>query len=212
MIRGPNIWARWSRLLQEPSPLSKLEFLPVDEKGSWNAVEVTDKIYDNLRSYRKDRCAIFIDVDSVDSFVRESGLQADYLDPEENMHWTGLQKQMRPKHKVRRVFVGDYDEWFRWFMKWQRFNAFHIVVLVAPIRRMIDDDRRGYFDGLLTRLLDKQSIHTVIVVEEGRFHPVLRKWLGREQVFEESTELGKKFGRKQFERRHPLSSLRLAPF
>jgi len=28
-------------------------------------------------------------------------------------------------------------------MRWQRFNAFHLVVLIAPIRKIIDDDRRG---------------------------------------------------------------------
>jgi len=169
----------------------------VDEKGSWNAVEVTDKICDSLRSYRKDHCAIFIDQDSSDDFLLETGMQADFLDPEENMHWTGLQKQMRPKHKVRRVFVGDYDEWFRWFMKWQRFNAFHIVVLVAPIRKMVEDDRRGYFDGLLTRLLNKPTVHKVIVVEGEPFQPVVKTWIGGGDL-ENVPELKGKFGREQF--------------
>jgi hypothetical protein len=197
MIRASTQLARWSRLLWEPNPRSKIEFLPEDEKGSWNAVEIADKICDSLRSYRRDRCAIFIDQDSTDGFLRETGLQADFLDPDENMHWTGLQKQMRPKHKVRRVFVGDYDEWFRWFMKWQRFNAFHVVVLVDPIQKMVEDDRRGYFDGLLTRLLKKPRILKVIVVEGERFQPIVRSWIAGGNS-ENVPELKGKFGREQF--------------
>ncbi len=112
------------------------------------------------------------------------------------MHWTGQPRQLRPKHKVRQVFLGDYDEWFLWFMKWQRFNAFHIIVLVAPIQRMIDDDRRGYFDGLLTRLLNKPTVHKVIVAEEERFQPAVRKWMGGDSG--DIPELKEKFGREQF--------------
>src|SRR5207302_3803363 len=44
----------------------------------------------------------------------------------------------------------------------------------------------------------KQSVHRVVVVEQERFHPVLRKWLGNESIIEESTELRNKFGREQF--------------
>ncbi len=175
---------------------SKLEFLPADEQGSWSAMDFADRIYDGLRSYRNDRCAIFIDPDSAQDFLRGSGLQADFLDPGENMHWTGLQKQMRSRQKLNGVFVGDYDEWFLWFMKWQRFNAFHILVLVAPIRRMIDDNRRGYFDGLLTRLLNKPSVHRVIVVEDERLQPAVRKWMGDDSG--DIAELRGKFGREQF--------------
>ncbi len=161
-------------------------------------MDVVDKIYDNLRNYRKDRCAIFIDVDSVDRFLRQSGLQADALDPAENMHWTGLQKQLRPKQKLNRFFVGDYDEWFMWFMKWQRFNAFHIIVLVSPIRRMIQDDRRGYFDGLLTRLLGKRSIHRVIVLEEERFQSTVARWLDNDGTApQDLPEFKGKFEREQ---------------
>lgn len=182
-------------MLQEPRTPSSLEFLPMDERGSWSATDVADRIYDGLRSYRKDRCAIFVDPDYAEAFLRESDLHADPLNPKENMHWTGLQRQLRPKQKLRRLFVGDYDEWFLWFMKWQRFNAFHVVVLVAPIRKMIDDDRRGYFDGLLTRLLNKPSVHRVVVVEEERFQPAVRKWIGGD--FGDMPELKGRFGREQ---------------
>jgi len=160
-------------------------------------MDMADRIYDSLRSYRDDRCAIFIDQDSVQGFPGDSGLQVDFLDPEENMHWTGSQKQLRPKHKLESIFVGGYDEWFLWFMRWQRFNAFHLVVLVAPIRKIIDDDRRGYFDGLLTRLLNKPSIHRVILVEEERFQPAVRRWMGDDRPGD-IPELRGKFGRKQF--------------
>jgi hypothetical protein len=42
-------------------------------------------------------------------------------------------------------------------MKWQRFNAFQLLVLVRPIRRMIEDEKRGFIDGLLTRLVGSQA-------------------------------------------------------
>jgi hypothetical protein len=157
---------------------------------------VVDKIYDSLRSYRKDRCAIFIDSDSADEFLRESGLQADLLDPDLNAHWTGIRKKAHPK--LKRMIAGDYDEWFRWFMKWQRFNAFHIVVLVAPIRRMIEDDKRGYFDGLLSRLLNKRSVHRLIVVEDTCFQSTVTKWLGESGSLQHVPELDGKFGKEEF--------------
>ncbi len=182
--------------LAEPAPLAKTEFLTVDQRGSWSPAQVADRIYDSSRTYRKEHCAIFIDPDSVDDFLHASGLQVDFLDPDENSHWTGVQRPVHPKLKP--ILVGDYDEWFRWFMKWQRFNAFHIIVLINPIRRMIDDDRRGYYDGLLTRLLNKQGVHRIIIVEEERFQPTLRRWMGGAVPGEEDQELKAKFGQKQF--------------
>jgi hypothetical protein len=187
-----------------------LEFLRADEQGSWSAMDLADKIYDSLRSYRNDRCAIFIDSNSAQDFLRESGLHADFLNPSENMHWTGLQKQLRPKQKLSGVFVGEYDDWFLWFMKWQRFNAFHVLVLVDPIQRIINDDRRGYFDGLLTRLLNKQSVHKVIVVEEERFQPAVKKWIGGD-----SGDIPRTQGEvrtRPIRGRSLLPSLRHAPF
>jgi len=94
------------RLLRELNTPSKLEFLRVDQRGSWSAMDIADRIYDSLRSYRNDHCAIFIDQDSVQGFPRDSGLQVGFLDPEENMHWTGSQKQLRPKHRLESIFVG----------------------------------------------------------------------------------------------------------
>jgi hypothetical protein len=185
-----------SQRLTEPAPLTKTEFLPVDQQGSWSPIDLVDKIYDSSRSYRNDHCAIFIDPDSVDGFLRESGLQADLLEPDENSHWTGVQRPVHPK--LKRILVGDYDEWFRWFMKWQRFNAFHVIVLIKPVQKMIHDDRRGYFDGLLTRMLNKQSVHKTIVVEEERFQPIVEKWLGGNDTLPDAPELKPKFGKEEF--------------
>lgn len=122
-------------------------------------------------------------------------MQFEFLDPTTNFHWTGLQHE---KH-LKPVWVGDYEEWFRWFMRWQRFNAFQIVVLVTPARRLIGDERRGYLDGLLTRLLNGKSVHKVILVEEERFQPMLRRWLGGDDHPGSQTELQRKFGQRQFE-------------
>jgi hypothetical protein len=80
-------------------------------------------------------------------------------------------------------------------MKWQRFNAFHVIVLVRPVQRMIDSDKRGYLDGLLTRLLSGPSVHRVIVVEEERFQPAIKSWLGAQGRLEEIPEFRGKVGR-----------------
>jgi len=176
--------------LGEPSQLSKTEFLSVDRAGfEW--VKVADRVYDSLRSYRRDHCAIFIDSDTTDDFLRSSGLQAGFLDPDESWHWTGAQA----RRNLKPILVGDYEDWFRWFMKWQRFNAFHVVLLIRPIQQIIGSDKRGYFDGLLTRLQRKPNVHRVIVVEEERFRPVVESWLGGRDRSEEIPELKGKLGR-----------------
>ena len=96
----------------EPSQLSKTEFLSVDRAGfEW--VKVADRVYDSLRSYRRDHCAIFIDSDTTDDFLRSSGLQAGFLDPDESWHWTGAQA----RRNLKPILVCDYEDWFRWFMK-----------------------------------------------------------------------------------------------
>ncbi len=185
----------------EPSPLSKTRFVPASRKGVDDWVEVADCIYDSLRSYRRDHCAIFIEGESTNDFLRRSGLQAAHLDPDENWHWTGA--QARPKLKP--ILVGDYEDWFRWYMKWQRFNAFHVVVLVHPMHQIIDSEKRGYFDGLLTRLCNKPAVHRLIVVDEEHFRPVIENWFGAKGRPEEIPELKEKFGRTYV--RQALASL-----
>ncbi len=181
-----------SRQLAAPGTLSRIEFVFPDQQASW-ASDVANRIYDSRRSYRNDHCAIFIDEDSTYDFLNASELQVDILSPDENWHWTGVQRHK----KLKSVLVADYGEWFRWFMKWQRFNAFQIVVLIAPFGRMIDSERRGYIDGLLTRLLAKPSIHKTIVVEEESFQPLARKWLAAEGQPGEVIDLKAKFGPRQ---------------
>ena len=180
--------------LAAPGLLSRAEFLALHRDGTWDSEGLIDKVHDASRSYRRDHVAVLIDSDSAEDFIRESGLQFDFLDPEANPHWTGSQ---RKKH-LKPVLVGDYGEWFRWFMRWQRFNAFQIVVLVAPVRRLVDDEKRGYLDGLLTRLLNRPSIHRIIVVEEERFQPIIRSWLLGGDPVQEVQELKGKFGQAQF--------------
>lgn len=177
----------------QPGLLSKTQFLPVTHQGSWSALDVADGIFQASRSYRRDHCAIFADPDSAD-VLAGSGLSTSFLNPAENQHWTGLR---RPKgSKLKQIVIGDYDEWFRWFMKWQRFNAFHIVVLISPVRRMMEDDRRGYFDGLLTRLFNRPSVHRIIVVEEEALQPAARRWMGGGPA-EVGGELREKFGKEE---------------
>ncbi len=156
--------------------------------------KLADKIYASSRSYRTDHCAIFIDPDTPDDFLRDSGLQVSFLDPDESWHWTG----QSARKNLHRTLAAEYEAWFRWFMKWQRFNAFHIVVLVNPIQQMIDFEGRGYLDGLLTRLLAKPSVHKVIVLEQERFQPIAKEWLGGYGRAEDYADLKEKLRKRQF--------------
>jgi hypothetical protein len=154
---------------------------------------MADKIQASSRNYRRDKSAVFMATDLTDIFLRDSGLEAQPLEPDENWHWTGAQH----RKKLRSVLVADYEDWFRWYMKWQRLNAFQILVLVNPIKRILEDEMGGYFDGLLTRLIAKPSIHKIIAVEEDRFLPLLKTWMG-EGSAGSFTEFEGKFGRPQF--------------
>ena len=187
---------------------SKIQFLPVNSNGSPDALNIADSIYDSLRGYRRDHCAVFIDPDSADDFLRDSGLMANVLDPEENWHWTGA----RHHKKMRPVFVGDYEEWFRWFMKWQRFNAFQVIVLITPMRLLRNDDKRGYLDGFLTRLLNRPSVNKVIIVEEEDTQPLVKRWLCLDGPLAEVPELKGRFETETVQRGYRFSPLRYSPF
>jgi hypothetical protein len=136
---------------------------------------VASVIYDSFRSYKNDRCAIFMHHDETGSFLASSGIDAEHLDPDTNIHWQGVQTGL--KRKWKRIIIGDYLDWFSWYMKWQRFNAFHTVVLFRPISRMAHEENRGYLDGLLTRLLNKSSLHRIIVIEETSLWPIIKQWM-----------------------------------
>jgi len=154
-------------------------------------VRVADAIYDSFRSHRNDRCAVFMQDDEIERFLEDSGLDAERLDPGENFHWQGMQTSL--KRKWKRIIIGDYVDWFSWCMQWQRFNAFHTVVLFRPLSRTGDDEGRGYTDGFLTRLLNKPSLYRIIVIEETGLLPVAEQWMGNDPSISHP-ELAKLFG------------------
>ena len=99
---------------------ARIEYEQTAEGELVDPLRISDRIYASSRSYRNDHCAIFIDPDSTDDFLRGFSLDADLLDPDESWNWTGA----KYRKKLHRILVGDYEDWFRWFMRWQRFNAF----------------------------------------------------------------------------------------
>ena len=174
-------------------PLSKVQLVPSEQPDY--ASKIFECIDDSFRSFRKDRCAIFTDPENIRAFTEGRSLQADLLDPRDNFHWTGSEKGLGRRR--RRVVAGDYLDWFSWYMKWQRFNAFHILVLVNPIARLLVDEDRGYLDGLLTRVISKPSVHRVIIAKEHRFVPVITAWLGDSDI--QSPELAAAFQHRELE-------------
>jgi hypothetical protein len=138
---------------------------------------VPQLIYESSRCYRKDRFAIFGDYDILKPLKME--LDADFLDIKTDYHWSGIQRRTQ-KH-WRRIILGDYVDWFSWCMRWQRFRAFHTIVLIKPIQYMLDVTSSGYIDGFLTRLMNK-PLHRVIVLEESGFLSVANRWIGGQKT------------------------------
>ncbi len=153
--------------------------------------QLPDLISQNMRSYRKDRSAVFGDLDLVKSLVG-GGLNAEYLDPETNYHWSGTQRRIQRGWK--RTIASDYGEWFLWYMKWQRFRAFHIIVLLNPIEYLLSCDFRGYIDGLLARLLGK-PLNRVLILENEQFREPIQRWVEQRKIAD--SNLADRFGEQE---------------
>ena len=159
-----------------------------------NPVRIADAIYDSFRSYKNDRCAVFEDEE--DGLSMESaGIGAGRLDPRLNLHWQGGEKALRSKD-WKRIMTGSYLDWFQWYMRWQRFNAFHTLVLIRPVSRLTNDESRGFVDGFLTRVLNKPSLHRAIVIEVAALLPAVKQWLG-DQTLIIDPGLKVRFGKKE---------------
>lgn len=138
--------------------------------------QLEELIRSSFRPYRKDRSAIFVDTEAIKKLPDLPTVPVDWVDEDQNIHWTGIQRRAQSK-KWSRVLVGDYFQWFFWFMRWQRFNAFHSLVLVNPIEYMLAADQRGYIDGLLTRLLTRAKVNRIFVIETPENQERLRRWI-----------------------------------
>jgi CRISPR/Cas system-associated endonuclease Cas1 len=93
-------------------------------------------------------------------------LGSEFLDPEKDYRWSGILVARKIVKPARRVIVSGYSEWFRWYMRTQRFRAFHTIVLLDPLTAVSDGQIGGYIDGLLARLTGKVS-EVVVVANRG---------------------------------------------
>ncbi len=152
---------------------------------------VTDFIYESQRSYRRDRCAVFGELEVVKLLVK-NGLDADYLYADTNYQWSGIQRRAQKPWK--RIIAGDYAEWFLWYMKWQRFRAFHTIVLLNPIQYLLECESRGYIDGLLARLVSK-PLNKMIIFEDERFKQVVQGWIEQRRIVDIDLKSG--FGEQE---------------
>lgn len=94
---------------------------------------------------------------------------AERLDPQRNYQWSGFLVQKKVEKPASRVIVGQYTDWFQWYMSRQRFRAFHTVMLLDPIEAVADRDTGGYIDGFLVRLMDKAKM--VVIIAKGGNQP-----------------------------------------
>jgi hypothetical protein len=73
----------------ERSGPSKLQLIEASAYEKDRA-HIASAIYDSFRSYKNDRCAIFMHHDETGSFLASSGIDAEHLNPDTNIHWQGV--------------------------------------------------------------------------------------------------------------------------
>jgi predicted RNA-binding Zn-ribbon protein involved in translation (DUF1610 family) len=89
---------------------------------------------------------------------------AEKLDPSRNYQWSGVGRRRDLGHAPSRVLSGEYVGWFQWYMRHQRFKAFHTVILIDPLAAVSDGDTGGFIDGFIARLIKASQ---VVVVTRG---------------------------------------------
>jgi hypothetical protein len=135
-----------------------------------------DVIDANSRSHRKDRFALMLEPEPPRSLL--STLNAEVLSPDVDYHWSGIQRRGEKPRK--RTLVGDYYDWCCWFLRTQRFRAFHTIVVVDPVGSLIAYGCKGYLDGVLARLRAKPI--RFVVLESMEYRQVVDDWLGGARV------------------------------
>ncbi len=152
-------------MLLSPQATQKIEFLTYDQGQPLPLGRIVWTIYRSMRSRRLDKVAVMADAEILKQL--KPLLDAQYLEPDENFHWSGTQRNLSLRKERKRIQLGDYEAWFRWFMAHQRFRAFHTVVMVEPSSGLRDGEQGGYIDGLIARLATK-VIHKVVVVKTAQ--------------------------------------------
>jgi ribosomal protein L37AE/L43A len=147
----------------------KIEFLTFIEGQQPPVDRIVQAIYASMRSRRLDKAAVMADWETLEKL--ESKLDAEYLEPDANFHWSGTQRTYSLKKNWKRIQLGDYEQWFQWFMTYQRFRAFHVLVIVEPMEAVADEERGGYYDGLLARLIQKVTYKIIIVQTPKQTRP-----------------------------------------
>ncbi len=150
-------------MLISPLGASKVEFIRYELGGALTLEQLSQTIYQSRRSRRRDRVAVMGDWETIEVF--KAKLDAEYLEPDRNYYWSGVQWRFQKGRK--RILLGDYADWFQWYMRHQRFKAFHVVILIEPRIATSDKDWGGYLDGFLARVVHNIPLK-VIVVETGR--------------------------------------------
>lgn len=152
-----------------------------------------DVIDASRRSYRKDRWAI---ITELNPRLLIAPLDAELLDSAADYHWSGVQRQKRGEKTRKSLLVGNYYEWYCWFMRTQRFRAFHTIVVVDPLGSMVDYTCMGYLDGFFARLRAKPI--RFVVLENKQHGQAVANWLIGEKIADARvTEAYGKYGARQ---------------
>jgi hypothetical protein len=133
--------------------------LRYESDGGFPTEELARVVYASLQVRKLGRVAIICDEAALQALPK---LDWEYLDPQKDYYWSGVFAQKKFGYPYRRVIVGTYEEWFRWYMRTQRFRSFHTIILIEPLAAVSDKEHGGYTDGLLARLMAK--VRRVVVV------------------------------------------------
>lgn len=149
-------------MLLSSNPVSSVRFIPFKQDSSFPSAELTKVVYHALSERKESRVAIFAANDFPYSLP---DLGAKALEPRVSYNWSGFLRQRKVGKPPGRVLIGDYSEWFQWYMRHLRFRTFHTIVLIEPLNAIADEEHGGYIDGLLARLVGK--VRQVILVAKG---------------------------------------------
>ena len=132
--------------------------------GEFPAELLQRAVEESLRTRRGRRVAIIANYEELESLPK---FDFGWLEPDEDYQWSGWLVQRKVRRPAKRIFVGSYEEWFEWYMRSQRFRAFHSIVLVEPVAAVSEKEHGGYLDGWLARLVGKVK-EVIVVYSPGR--------------------------------------------
>lgn len=155
-----------------------MRLLPYEVTAVFPADQLQRLVYQTLSENKNNRVAMLADPGVLEQLPK---LDSAWLNPETNYYWTGIQIY-KGRRADKRVIEGTYEDWFQWYMRSQRFRAFNTLVLINPLPGVSDEERGGYIDGFLARLMGKVQRTIIFSGDEADPLPSMDESRAREVI------------------------------